>query len=473
MAESFFEFREKLTAKTPAPAAPPETVTVTQLTRQIEKALRQGLPATFLVKGEISNFKRHGPSGILYFTLKDPTSCIDCLMFRDEAARVKFTPKDGMELLASGSVKVYAIRGKYQLYVTNLQPLGQGALELAFQQLRQKLEREGLFAESRKKPLPEYPMRVAIVTAMGGAALQDVLKVLKRFTFLQLFLYPVAVQGAGSAPQIAGALTHLSRRAGDVGGVDLILLARGGGSLEDLWAFNEEVVARAIAVSKIPIVTGIGHEVDTSIADLVADHHAHTPTEAAQVVTMQWRIIERQIDQTRFRLARALRDSASSCRHRLDGVRRHEFFRRPFDLVNAYRQRLDDRQHAMRVAINARVKHLQRDIREWEQSLLAHHPRHQIDLARQRLGTTGDRLHSSITILQQRRLAQIDSLDRALRLASPESVLRRGFSVTLLKKDNSVVRSADKIKGGERLITRLADGSIESTADDPKQPKLF
>jgi exodeoxyribonuclease VII large subunit len=290
---------------------------------------------------------------------------------------------------------------------------------------------------------------------------------------LKLFLYPVAVQGAGAAPQIAAALTHLSRRAADVGGVDLILLARGGGSLEDLWAFNEEVVARAIAASKIPIVTGIGHEVDTSIADLVADHHAHTPTEAAQVVTTQWRIVARQIDQTRFRLARALRDQAGSCRHRLDGVRRHEFFRRPLDLVNACRQRLDDRQHAMRVGINAQVRHLQRDLREREQSLLAHHPRHQIDLARQRVGTAGERLHAAVMILQRRQAAQIDSFDRALRLASPESVLRRGFSLTLLKKDNSVVRSADQIKGGERLITRLADGSIESTADDPKQPKLF
>jgi exodeoxyribonuclease VII large subunit len=268
-------------------------------------------------------------------------------------------------------------------------------------------------------------------------------------------------------------LTHLSRRSADIGGIDLILLGRGGGSLEDLWAFNEVVVARAIATSKIPIVTGIGHEVDVSIADLVADYHAHTPTEAAQVITTHWRVVGRTIDQTRFRLARALRDQASSCRHRLDGVHRHEFFRRPLDLVNVQRERLDDRQQAMRVAINARVRELQRDLREMEQTLAAHHPRHAIDVARLRVDALGRRLHAGLVTHSQKRAAQVDSLDRALRLASPESVLRRGFSLTTLKKDGSVVRSADQIKGGERLVTRLANGQIESTADDPKQPKLF
>jgi exodeoxyribonuclease VII large subunit len=245
--ESFFEFRARMTQQrrvepTPTPlvqagsAAKP--LTVAQLTRQIERALRENLPPTFLVKGELSNFKANAASGHFYFTLKDKDACVDCVMFQSEAARVKFKPRDGMELLASGSVRVYAQRGKYQLYTTSLQPLGQGALELAFQQLRAKLQDEGLFDESRKKPLPEFPMRIAIVTARGAAALQDMLKVLRRFPWLKLMVYSVPVQGDGAAPQIAAAIRHLNKRhARDLGGVDVILLGRGGGSLEDLWAF--------------------------------------------------------------------------------------------------------------------------------------------------------------------------------------------------------------------------------------------
>ena len=253
-------------------------ISVSQLTAVIDRAIKAGVPGSVLVKGEVSNFKAHAASGHLYFTLKDATACINCVMWKSDAARVKFRPTDGMELLTGGRVAVYAEQGKYQLYVTSLRPIGQGALELALRQLRARLEAEGLFAAARKKPLPPYPLNIALVTSRQTAALQDMLKVLRRFPWLRLSLFHAPVQGDGAGERIADAIAQLN--ASRDRPTDVLLLARGGGSLEDLWAFNEEVVARAIAASRIPVVTGIGHEIDVSIADLVADHHAHTPTEA-------------------------------------------------------------------------------------------------------------------------------------------------------------------------------------------------
>ncbi len=475
----FFEFREKMTkrAKTALPDPSPEkaqkALTVSQLTREIDRALRDHLAPSYLVKAEVSNLNHHAGSGHLYFTLKDADLCIDCVMWRSDVARLRFAVEDGMELLARGSVKVYGQRGKYQLYVNSLQPLGKGALELAFQQLRRKLEAEGLFDQERKRPVPALPLRIAIVTGSQAAALHDMLKVLRRFPWLRLFLYSVPVQGDGAGAKIAEALRHLSRRHQQIGGIDLILLGRGGGSLEDLWAFNEEVVARAVAASSIPIITGVGHEVDTSIADLVADYHAHTPTEAAQVATANWRGIVEAIDTSIVRLRRGLRTSVQQARQRLDGAARHEFFRRPLDQVNQLRQLIDDRDRSMRAAMNSGLWNLQRDLREIEQSLAEHSPAVRVRLLRQQVDSASQRISYAAAIDRVRRRAMLDARERELRAVSPESVLRRGYSITMLKKDKSVVRSILQLTGGEKLLTQLSDGVIESTADDPKQPKLF
>src|SRR5688500_738390 len=325
MSMNFFEFREKMTARVepvratgapvPAPMKPGDAaMTVSQLTGYIDRAIRAGVPPHVLVKGEVSNWKLHRSSGNVYFTLKDSKACIDCVMYAGEASLLRFQPGDGMELLASGRVAVYQQRGKYQLYVNTLDPIGQGALELAFRQLCTKLDGEGLFASERKRPIPPFPQHVALVTSTGTAALQDMLKVLRRYPFLRLSIYHVPVQGAGAAESIATALKHLSRTHQRIGGVDVVLLARGGGSLEDLWAFNEECVARAVANCTIPVVTGIGHEVDTSVADLIADHHAHTPTEAAQVVTANWRGARDGVDVAGVRLRRAVRARLTEAR---------------------------------------------------------------------------------------------------------------------------------------------------------------
>lgn len=480
MGEGFFEFRQRIARRVevtasvePVRIAGGKPLTVSQLTRQIDRALRDNLPATICVRGEVSNFSEHRASGHFYFTLKDADACIDCVMFKSDVARVKFDPKDGMDLLCIGSIKVYAQRGRYQFYVVRLEPLGQGALELAFQQLREKLAKEGFFERDRKKPLPAFPTRVALVTAPQGAALQDMLKVLRRFAWIQLFVYPVPVQGEGAAGKIAAALAHLNRRAGDVGGIDAIVLGRGGGSLEDLWAFNEEVVVRAMVQSRVPIVTGIGHEVDTSIADLVADHHAHTPTEAAQVLTQNWRGMNRYLEEMRERLDRSIRTHVDDARQRISHLCRHEFFRRPMDSVNARRQLLDDLERQLRSTLKSRIWDHRQALARIQEILAAHNPAVRIAQHSQRLDGAQQRLGYAAGVYVERKRSRLDSLERELRAISPQAVLRRGYSLTTLKKSGAVVRSAGQLKGGEILITRVSDGIFRSIAEDPQQPELF
>jgi exodeoxyribonuclease VII large subunit len=367
-------------------------------------------------------------------------------------------------------VKVYADRGKYQLYVSTLAPLGKGALELAFQQLRAKLERDGLFAAERKKPLPAYPLRIALVTGSGTAAVQDMLKVLGRFRWLKVSLCNVPVQGDGAAEKIAGALRKLSEKPEET---DVILLARGGGSLEDLWAFNEEVLARAMAACRIPIVTGIGHEVDVSIADLVADHHAHTPTEAAQTITARWKTAGDLLGVTATRLRRAVRQIVIDARQRLTAIERHEVFRRPLDRINEFRQLLDDRQRALALAASHALRRRRSDLSELEGRLAQRHPRHAIALRAARLTSLETSLRKAMSDDRRRRLTRLDALEAHLKAVGPQEVLRRGYSITTRKKDGLPLRSVGDVKPGERIVTQLADGKIESIAEDPKQPSLF
>ncbi len=522
---SFFDYHAQLNPKRkkePATAAPaaggtaPASLTVSELTARIDRALRGGIPETVQVRGEISNCRPHLPTGHLYFTLKDANSLINCVMWKSDATRLKFTPCGGVEMLAAGNVRVYAKDGKYQLYVTSLRPLGQGALELAFQQLRAKLEAEGLFDPTLKKPLPRYPMTVILVTGPNTAALADMLKVLRRFPWLRLLIYPVPVQGDGAGSKIAAALSHLSRSGEDIG-ADVIVLGRGGGSLEDLWAFNEEPVARAIAACRIPIVTGIGHEVDTSIADLVADYHAHTPTEAAQVVATQWRGAAEGISASAMRLDRSVRGIVQQARHRLASIERHETFRRPLERIQSLRQFLDDRQRGMALAITHRVRQSQWRVVDMRGRLDRHvpaavnrlrerlnalrqtlaevlhrrikrtgdrlmrlsgkmadrHPKHRLPMESQRLAALADRLNRSAraSLLMQRQ--RLDAIDRQLQAISPQSVLRCGFSLTYRKKDGTLLRNSDSVKAGDRLLTRFAEGQVESVADDSRQPRLF
>ncbi len=473
----FFDLREKLVAprkpRGGSGTGSEAALSVTQVTKVIEKAITGGVPPSLVVRGEVSNFNLNRGSGHAYFTLKDPGACINCVMFRSEFERVKFKPGDGMELLATGGVRIYAAQGKYQLYVNQLQPIGQGALELAFQQLRSKLEAEGLFDVERKREVPRYPAKIVIITSRETAALQDMLKVLRRFAWLQLQLYHVPVQGDGCGRQIAAAIEHVNEYSDQIGGPDLILLGRGGGALEDLWGFNEESLARAIAASRIPIITGIGHEVDVSIADLVADHHAHTPTEAAQIATGHWRNAVEVVEGIAVRLRREMRSTVQDCRRRLVAAERHEVFRRPTDWINDLRILLDDRQRSMQMGMNDLLRDQERRLQECADRLEKHTPAMQVVRFATKIGEIQGRLGRGMLNALQRRGDRIQSMSALLDAVSPHRVLQRGYSLTRLKKSGAIVVSAAQVKEGDRMVTSFTDGEVESVVEDGKQRRLF
>lgn len=469
MPESFFDFKSRV-AK-PAVEADEtrleRAISVADLTARIDAAIRSGIGGSVLVRGEISNLNIHTASGHMYFTLKDDKSCIDCVMFRGEAAKLLARPTDGQDVLISGGVRVYLQRGRYQLYCQTMTPLGRGALEIQFTQLQWKLEAEGLFAAEIKRPIPPYPQRIVLITSRQAAALQDMLKVFQRTPWLTPRVIHVPVQGAGAAAKIADALASVSPR-----DADLILLGRGGGSLEDLWEFNEERVARAIRACRVPVITGIGHEVDVSIADLAADYHAHTPTEAAQVAVAHWRLAADALDNASARLARSLRQTLADARQRLSAVQRHEMFRRPTDRIDRLKQLLDDRQRQLQAAANASLGRVRQRLDRQEQRLHAQHPTAGLLRARHRLTSAAEGLAHRQRLRLTEAAGRLDALRRELAALDPRGVLARGYSITRLKNGQPVFSPAD-VKAGDVLITQVRDGTIESTAKDAKQLDLF
>src|ERR1700690_2368900 len=308
---------------------------VSELTDRIRDLLETAFPDVW-VEGEVSNCHA-AQSGHLYFTLKDARASIRCVCFRDQVRGLKFRPEDGLHVTVRGGLSVYDVRGEYQIYVTNIEPVGLGALQLAFEQLKKRLQDEGLFDEARKKPLPVLPRCIGVITSPTGAAIRDILRVLKRrFPNAHVSLFPVKVQGAGSAVEIVQALRYFNR----VKTIDVLILARGGGSLEDLWTFNEEAVARAISESVIPIITGIGHETDFTIADFVSDLRAPTPSAAAEIVVRSRDEFERHIAEHARRIAQQMRLHLSRWKHHVRDLQTHRGFRRLDFLVRGRRQLL-------------------------------------------------------------------------------------------------------------------------------------
>lgn len=467
----------------PAGAAP---WSVSTLVRRIKGALDDAFPAPVAVLGEISNFKRHS-SGHLYFRLKDADAAIDAVMFRSAARRLKFEPENGLEVVADGRVDVYDVRGQLQLYVERMTPRGAGALELAFRQLREKLEREGLFDPSRKRPIPAYPRAIGVVTSRTGAAIRDIRRTLRaRWPAARVYLLPALVQGEGAAEQIAAALGALDTAAARLE-IDTIIVARGGGSLEDLWAFNEEPVARAVAAARTPVVSGVGHEVDVTICDLVADARAATPTAAAQLAAPDAVEVRRHVEQLAVRMARGLRDDVGLARQTLDGVLRSAVFRDPTARVHTRMQQVDELSRRLR---SASLERLARDFRRLEPAcrrIEALHPARLAERARARLAKATGGLRWALGERNARAAARLAALDtrlagvhptgrlrlarqrvtaarRQLEALSYRSVLRRGFSVTR-RADGDLVRSVEQVRPGERIETELADGRVRSTVD--------
>jgi exodeoxyribonuclease VII large subunit len=400
----------------PEPDAEVRALSVWELTAQLKDLLETSFPAVCVV-GEICDLARPR-SGHCYLTLKDDRAQIRAVLWRAALGRVRFDLRDGLAVICRGHIDLYAPRGSYQLIIEQIEPKGIGARELAFRQLRDRLAREGLFDPQRKRPLPRFARRIGIVTSPTGAAIRDFLQVLaRRWRGADVLLVPARVQGEGAAQEIAAGIQQLNRMAQPV---DCLVVARGGGSLEDLWAFNEEVVVRAIHGSQIPVVSAVGHEIDVTLSDLVADVRALTPSEAAELVAPSSEEIAQRLGQIRQRMVAALRGRLTAARSHLDALARHHAFRRPYARVQELQRRLDEL-----------------DLR------LARAARHRV-----RQG------HDKLTAIT----ARLESL-------SPLAVLGRGYSITQRAADGQIVRDAAELRVGESIVTRLAAGRAVSRVE--------
>ena len=438
-----------------------EVWSVSDLTGRVKRLLGDRFPAVW-VRGEVSNWRLQS-SGHAYFVLKDAGAQLACVLFRGESGVDRALFRDGAALVLGGAVTVYEARGAYQLRVTAAEAEGQGALQAAFERLKRKLDAEGLFAPDRKRPIPVLPRRIGVVTSPTGAALRDVLHVVaRRFAGLEIVLAPVRVQGAGAASEIAEGIRRLNRHAAAGGGLDAILLTRGGGSLEDLWAFNEEEVARAIAASELPVVSAVGHEIDFTIADFVADLRAATPSAGAEILTAAAVQARVRVDSLRSRLGREAHAALADARVGVERIHARLSRVHPRRTVEARGQELDDLTVRMvRAARRSRrepTDRLRVLVRRW----VAAAPRPGLALRRRALAEPTRRLVAGARSGLEAMARRVERAAAALALLSPQEVLARGYSITFDASTGAVVRDAAGLAAGMRLRTRLARGELGS-----------
>src|ERR1700676_854824 len=395
-----------------------------------------------LVQGEISNC-HEAQSGHVYFTLKDDRAQIRCVCFKNQLRTMKFRPEDGLHVTVRGSISVYETRGEYQIYVEHIEPVGLGALQLAFDQLKKRLEAEGLFSAERKKPLPILPSRIGLITSPSGAAVRDVVRILRRrFHNVHLTLYPVRVQGDGAATEIVRAIQFFQRKQL----VDVIILARGGGSLEDLWSFNEEVVARAISTCSIPIISGVGHETDFTIADFVADVRASTPSAAAELVVQTRREFDKHIADLRSALTEQMRYRILVLIRRVHELGSRRGFRRPLDLLRQQRQRADELTSRLAHGLRANLQHSRKRFTTAHLRIVAFDFRMKIAALRLRLEKRIADLAARSERLLRTKRELLDRLRLQLEERSPLRALERGYAIAtdaagILLRDAAQVRS--------------------------------
>ena len=398
-----------------------QPVSVTQLTQYIKLLLdKDEVLSQVCVRGELSNYKAHS-SGHQYFTLKDEGAVIACVMFRSDAMKMRFRPESGMKVILYGRVSLFPKSGQYQIYVTAMQPDGVGALAVAFEQLKRRLYEEGLFDPAHKQPLPNYPHRVALITSPTGAAVRDMTRILgRRWPMAEVLVCPVRVQGEGAAEEIAAMLDYVDKHQL----ADVIITGRGGGSLEDLWAFNEEIVARAIYRCTIPVISAVGHEPDVTISDYVADVRAATPSNAAEIAVQDEAAIRSALRQLQLRLEQAERRKLTHLRQRLDALAQKPVMKRP----EAYLQ---------------------------QQEL-------QLEMLRQRLEHAGTGVVQKNALRFQRTAAKLDAL-------SPLKVLGRGYA--MVTREDAVVRSVTQLQPGDPVAVALSDGTVQCTVDTVQRRK--
>lgn len=434
-----------------------ELLSVSQLNSRA-RLLLEDVFAQVWVEGEISNLAKPA-SGHLYFTLKDSQAQVRCALFRQNAARVRQALRDGLAVKVRGKVSLFEGRGDYQLIVDAVEPAGDGALRLAFEALKEKLSGEGLFAVERKRALPAHPQHIGIVSSPSGAVIRDIISVFRRRApQVALTLVPSAVQGREATAQLVRAL-QLADRAG----FDAIILARGGGSLEDLWCFNEESVARAVAACITPVVSAVGHETDVSISDFVADVRAPTPSAAAELLAPDSADLQRRLDNLRRRLLLRMQGLLAQQRLRLDGLGRR--LRHPGERLRQQAQRLDDLDMRLRRAQQQHLQQRQALLTRLDTRLAAQHPRRSLALLRQQLDSLASRLPRAMHSQLRQQRQQLQALGQQLHIVSPLATLGRGYSI-LLDERGQAIRSAQHTQPGQRVTARLGEGQLSLRVED-------
>ncbi len=433
-----------------APAAENRILTVEQLNMQI-RSLIEGQIGMVWIQAEISNFKPH-TSGHFYFSLKDSKSQISAVMFRGHNSKLKFKPHDGLEVIVRGRITVYEPRGQYQVAVESMDPVGAGALQKQFEQLKEKLKLEGLFDSIRKKPIPAHPQKVAIVTSPTGAAIQDILNIMnRRAKSVEVIVVPTIVQGAAAAPQLCEAFQRAEKLNPDV-----IIIGRGGGSIEDMWCFNDERLARLIAGSFIPVISAVGHEIDFTICDFVADLRAPTPSAAAELVAKS----SAEIAQKLIQLDRSL---AFSMKKRMDMMKQSVLhlskrLTDPKKKLQDLMLRSDDLFNRLENAIAVNINHLKKDVQILQSKLIS--PVQVISSMKLNLDKKNMRLHSLMNFNIQNQKSQVQNLMSLLDSLSPLKVVERGFSIT--KRQDELVKSIKQVKIKDLIEVRVKDGFIDA-----------
>ncbi|MBO0995283.1 exodeoxyribonuclease VII large subunit [Bacillus sp. SD088] len=412
------------------------------------------------VKGEISNFKKH-TSGHLYFTLKDDQARIMAVMFSRSAAKMKFNPENGLHVLIKGNISVYEQSGQYQIYVQEMLPDGIGELFLAYEQLKEKLEKEGLFQASHKKSIPVYPQKIGIITSPTGAAVRDIITTIKRrYPMGEILLLPVLVQGTQAGKSIVEAVQLANNRQD----IDVLIVGRGGGSIEDLWAFNEEAVVRAVFQSTIPIISAIGHETDFTITDFVADLRAPTPTGAAELVVPHVEELMERLLNLQKRLNRGMVETIRLKQTQLNYLRQSYIYRHPHKIYEQKWETVDRWSERLHAAQERLLHQKMECFRKLDQALATRHPATKIELHKEKLRYLHERLNRQIQYVFDKKnhdfLNKVSKLDAL----SPLNILQRGFSVTYNEK-GELIKSTEAARTGEKIIVRVMDGHYYCTVD--------
>ena len=437
-----------------------DVFTVSRLVRESRAVLEGSFPLLWL-EGEISNYSRPA-SGHMYFSLKDEAAQVRCAMFRTRNLQLRFTPANGMQVLVRVRITLYEPRGEFQVVVEQMEEAGLGVLQRAFEALKSRLGREGLFDPAHKRALPTTPQQLGVITSATGAAIRDIISVLKRrYPALPVLIYPVPVQGEGAGREIAAAIQLANER----NECDVLIIGRGGGSLEDLWAFNEEIVARAIYHSKIPIISAVGHEIDFTIADFVADLRAPTPSAAAELVTPDMGELQQQIIRQKQRLLTTMRIRLQQAQQQFNWLNKRLQRQHPGQKLQQQSQRIDELEQRLVMNMGVQLRHQQHRLQQLTTRLHHHSPSYRLLQLQNQREQLQLRLHRAMQLNLTQKRQQLAATSRALNNISPLATLERGYAIVRQLPERAVVRDATMLQPGDKIETLLSKGLLRCTVD--------